>query len=205
MKCHICDARVEKLMTFCPQCGEEQSNNFPLTYDSCPECEAPVSPKFNFCYCCGEELSDEWLDDVTSARGFKLEWECEHCYGYIQDYMGFCPSCGEEVDWNGIYGEDEYDYCDECGTNISEDWYYCVFCGEEIDWGEDENDFEIPPIAEKIKFWEEQDKINQVLIEQILALSEKLKKISVSVASIDKKIATTVSNVFQNLKGKNKT
>lgn len=136
--CESCDSKVNKLMNYCPTCSEELEWTS-ATDNYCDTCGAPVSAKFNFCYACGEDLSpDEWLDDVTMAKGFKLEHKCRNrsCHGLIQEYMSYCPSCGDEQIWKGFYEKKDIFYCDHCGVNIKGDWDYCPFCGEDIIWQE---------------------------------------------------------------------
>lgn len=51
----------------------------------------------------------------------------------------------------------------------------------------------IPPIAEKVKFWEEQDKINQAVIPRIIEINDSLKNLVKQLGEVDKKIAVSES------------
>ena len=48
---------------------------------------------------------------------------------------------------------------------------------------------QLPPIAEKIKFWEEQDKINEALIPRVIAMGETLSKISIDFQGFSSRIS----------------
>ncbi len=58
----------------------------------------------------------------------------------------------------------------------------------------------IPPIAEKIKFWEEQDKINQAVIPRIIEMNESIKNLAKQLGEIDSKIALSESRIQKRLK-----
>lgn len=51
-------------------------------------------------------------------------------------------------------------------------------------------DNKIPSIAEKVRFWEEQDRINQALIPRIIELHETVETLSKNIYSVDKRIAS---------------
>ena len=53
----------------------------------------------------------------------------------------------------------------------------------------------IPPIAEKVKFWEEQDKINQAVIPRIIEINDSLKNLAKQLGEVDKKIAVSESRI----------
>lgn len=58
----------------------------------------------------------------------------------------------------------------------------------------------IPPIAEKIKFWEEQDKINQAVIPRIIEMNESLKSLTNQLGEVDKKIINSESRILSKVK-----
>lgn len=58
----------------------------------------------------------------------------------------------------------------------------------------------IPPIAEKIKFWEEQDKINQAVIPRIIEMNESLKYLINQIGEVDKKIINSESRILSKVK-----
>jgi len=59
------------------------------------------------------------------------------------------------------------------------------------------SDKNTPNIAEKVKFWEEQDKINQALIPRIIEMNERLKELVERTTNIDERIAASESRVIQ--------
>lgn len=58
----------------------------------------------------------------------------------------------------------------------------------------------IPPIAEKVKFWEEQDKINQAIIPRIIEMNDSIKNLATQLGEVDKKIAASESRIQKNIK-----
>jgi len=58
----------------------------------------------------------------------------------------------------------------------------------------------IPPIAEKVKFWEEQDKINQAVIPRLIEMNESIKNIAMQLGEVDKKIAFSESRTKKSIK-----
>lgn len=58
----------------------------------------------------------------------------------------------------------------------------------------------IPPIAEKIKFWEEQDKINQAVIPRLIEMNDSIKNLAAQLGEVDKKIAVSESRTKKNIK-----
>jgi hypothetical protein len=51
------------------------------------------------------------------------------------------------------------------------------------------------PISEKVKFWEEQDRINQAVIPRIIEMNEALNRLMVLVSQFDDKIAASESRL----------
>lgn len=58
----------------------------------------------------------------------------------------------------------------------------------------------IPPIAEKVKFWEEQDKINQAVIPRLIEMNDSIKNLAAQLGEVDKKIAVSESRIQKNIK-----
>lgn len=58
----------------------------------------------------------------------------------------------------------------------------------------------IPPIAEKVKFWEEQDKINQAVIPRLIEMNDSIKNLATQLGEVDKKIAFSESRIQKNIK-----
>lgn len=58
----------------------------------------------------------------------------------------------------------------------------------------------IPSIAEKVKFWEEQDKINQAVIPRIIEMNDSIKNLASQLGEVDKKIAMSESRIQKNIK-----
>lgn len=57
-----------------------------------------------------------------------------------------------------------------------------------------------PPIAEKVKFWEEQDKINQAVIPRIIEMNDSLKALTTQMLGVDEKIASSEARVTSALR-----
>ena len=53
------------------------------------------------------------------------------------------------------------------------------------------------PISEKVKFWEEQDKINQALIPRIIELNNSLQILSKEVTKVDEKISASEARTLK--------
>lgn len=58
----------------------------------------------------------------------------------------------------------------------------------------------IPPIAEKVKFWEEQDKINQAVIPRLIEMNDSIKNLTTQLGEVDKKISFSESRIQKNIK-----
>ena len=58
----------------------------------------------------------------------------------------------------------------------------------------------IPPIAEKVKFWEEQDKINQAILPRIIEMNESIKDLAKQIGEVDNKIASSESRVLKKVR-----
>lgn len=58
----------------------------------------------------------------------------------------------------------------------------------------------IPPIAEKVKFWEEQDKINQAVIPRLIEMNDSIKNLATQLGEVDKKISFSESRIQKNIK-----
>lgn len=58
----------------------------------------------------------------------------------------------------------------------------------------------IPPIAEKVKFWEEQDKINQAVIPRVIEMNDSIKNLTTQLGEVDKKISFSESRIQKNIK-----
>jgi len=58
----------------------------------------------------------------------------------------------------------------------------------------------IPPIAEKVKFWEEQDIINQAVIPRLIEMNDSIKNLTTQLGEVDKKISFSESRIQKNIK-----
>lgn len=58
---------------------------------------------------------------------------------------------------------------------------------------------EAPPINEKVRFWQEQDKINQVLIPRMVKMNEVIASISSQISGLTTSIAATEARFVKNL------
>ncbi|MEX0775003.1 MAG: hypothetical protein WD042_04730 [Phycisphaeraceae bacterium] len=54
-----------------------------------------------------------------------------------------------------------------------------------------------PDIAEKVRFWEEQDKINQAIIPRVIEIHEALRDLHTRTADISSQIAAAEARVIQ--------
>lgn len=58
---------------------------------------------------------------------------------------------------------------------------------------------ELPSMSEKVKFWEEQDKINQALIPRVIEMAETLEDLSEEIAKINDRISSTEARIKQDV------
>ena len=58
----------------------------------------------------------------------------------------------------------------------------------------------IPPIDEKVKYWEEQDKINQAVIPRLIEMNDSIKNLTTQLGEVDKKISFSESRIKINIK-----
>lgn len=56
---------------------------------------------------------------------------------------------------------------------------------------------ELPSMSEKVKFWEEQDKINQALIPRVIEMADKIEDLSRELAEINDRISATEARVLE--------
>jgi hypothetical protein len=56
---------------------------------------------------------------------------------------------------------------------------------------------EVPKIAEKVRFWEEQDKINQAIIPRIVEMHEVIRELHLSTSSISSQIAAAEARTLK--------
>ncbi len=56
---------------------------------------------------------------------------------------------------------------------------------------------ETPKIAEKVRFWEEQDKINQAIIPRIVEMHEVIRELHLSTANISSQIAASEARTLK--------
>ena len=56
---------------------------------------------------------------------------------------------------------------------------------------------DVPSMPEKVKFWEEQDKINQALIPRVVEMRERLEDLSRELSKINGRISNTEARILQ--------
>lgn len=64
-------------------------------------------------------------------------------------------------------------------------------------------DKNVPNIAEKVRFWEEQDRINQALIPRVMEMHEALCDLHKRTANISEQIAAAEARMFKRIRSSN--
>ena len=128
VKCSNCGVNVPETSEFCPNCGNDLSNDVKEVSDAlkCSNCGAQVKDGNSFCSSCGTKIE---IEESISLK-------CENCGSALPENTLFCSTCGAKVT---AVKKSNKKICPNCGVEVDESDTFCDECGANIYTGEKNN------------------------------------------------------------------